>query len=90
MIGDERNAAQRRKPLVPVLQLAVEAREEGKPVGRVGIHMGGINACKRRQDIAGDDLGIARIEPVMRIAAAVRMPLAAYAQPTHIKRRNAE
>src|SRR5712691_10100363 len=88
VVGNKRNAAQRRKPLIPVLQPALEAREEGKPVARVDIRVSRIDARKRRQDVAGDDLGIVRIEPVVRIAAAVRMSLAADAQPAHIERRD--
>ena len=76
VIGDERHAAQRRELRLPFLELAVEAREEGQPVGLVGRRVGRIDARQRLEDVAGDDLGILRIEPVVRIAAAVGMAVA--------------
>src|SRR5262249_7210101 len=85
VIGDERNAAQGCKPILPFLELGLETREECEPVGLVHCRTLRIDANQRSENVGGDDLGIWGVEQIMRIAAAVAVRVAD-AHPAQVER----
>ena len=80
-------ALERREPCLPFGELGPQPREERGAIGLVTRRIRRIDPRQRFEDRAGDDLGVLRIEPVMRIAAAMRMAVArADAHPAQLQR----
>src|SRR5262245_24448370 len=76
VIADERHAVQRGELRFPFLELAVKAGQKCLSVGFVDRRALRVDAGQTFQDIGSDDLGVLRIEPIVRIAAAVGVPVA--------------
>jgi hypothetical protein len=76
VVGDERAALPGCKKGRPLGPLPVEALEEGEAVGLIALRVRRIQAHQGLEDRAGDHLGVRRVEPVVRIAAAVRVAVA--------------
>ena len=72
--------------LRPFCHLGVEAREEGEAIRLIAHGIRGIEARQGFEDRAGDHLGVGGVEPVMGVAAPVRMAVAS-ADParTHVE-----
>ena len=91
VVGDDRHGLERRQFRFPFGQLRAQASEEGRAIGLVTCRIGRIDPRQRFEDSGGDDLGILRVEPIMRIAAAMRMTVArADAHPAQFQHRDGE
>ena len=90
VIGDDRHALERRERRLPCAELLVQARDKCRAPRLV---VGGVIRIDPRQRLEkrrGDDLGILRIEPVMRVAAAMGVAVARPdAHPAKLEHRDA-
>ena len=75
VIGDESPALQRRHAALPIGELGLEDREKPLAVALEFFRMLWIETAERFQDGGGDDLRVFRVEPVMRVAVAMGVPV---------------
>src|SRR4051812_18978257 len=76
VVGDDRHALEGRQSFVPLPDFLAKAREKGVSVGLVVAGVCRVDARQSRQDVCGDELGVLRVKPVMRIPAAMRVTIA--------------
>ena len=76
VIGDDRQALERRQSFLPFADFLGKTRQKGLPVGLVGLGVIGVDARQSRQNVGGNELGVFRVKPVMRITAAMRVTIA--------------
>jgi hypothetical protein len=76
VVGDHWLASDWRKLRVPIPELGFEMFEKCQSVRFVIGTVCGVDLCQGLEDIAGNDLGVLGIEPIVRISAGVCMPVA--------------
>ncbi len=71
VVGDHRHRPERAQLAFPFRQFCIQAREKCLPVRFIGRGVCRIDPRQGLKNVCGDGLGVLRIEPIVRIAAAM-------------------